>query len=143
MLNAERANGLVDHRDDYKEAKETCNRLYKEYGATAGCGHATIHPQQQVRQRPNQQFEGHEEDSYRLDSSTGWRYYVPATMNSSKRQTACGQHGTGSLHHGVKQLFFSFQMRDFACRKCSFSAIDGGVTHVFLMRTACHSLLSR
>ena len=30
----------------------------------------------------NQQFKGYEEDSYRLDSS-GWRYYVPATMNSS------------------------------------------------------------
>ena len=32
-----------------------------------------IHPQQ-VRERSNQRFEGHEEDSYRRESS-GWRFF--------------------------------------------------------------------
>ena len=44
------AYGPLDQRDDYKEAKETCNTLYKEHAAIAGCGNAPIHPQQQVRQ---------------------------------------------------------------------------------------------
>ena len=73
VLNAESANGPLDQRDDHQETKETCNKLYKEYAAAAGCGNTTIHPQQRVREKPNQQFEGHEEDSYRLDSSTGWK----------------------------------------------------------------------
>ena len=74
ILNAEGANGPLDQRDDYTEAKKTCNKLYKEYAATAGCGNTTIHHQEQVRQRPNQQFEGHEEDSYPIHSENGWKY---------------------------------------------------------------------
>ena len=91
VLEAECANVPLDQRDDYKEAKETCNRLHKEHAGTAGCGNTTIHPQQQVRKRPNQQFEGYEEDSYRLDSSTGWKYYVPTTRNSSSSSSSWWQ----------------------------------------------------
>ena len=43
------AHGPLDQRDDYKEAKETCKKLYKEHAASAGCGNLPIHPQQQVR----------------------------------------------------------------------------------------------
>ena len=45
----------LHQRDDYQEAKKTCNKLYKEYAATAECGDTRIiHPQEHVRQRPNQ-----------------------------------------------------------------------------------------
>ena len=100
-LNAEGANGPVDQREDFKDAKETCKRLYHEHTAFTGCGNTPIPPQQQVRQIPNQQFESHEEYSHRLDSS-GWTYYAPATIHSSylrhhgvNRATAGGQRGTG------------------------------------------------
>ena len=64
-MNSEGATGPLDQRDDFKEAKKTCNNLYREYAATARCGNTRIHPQEQVRQRLDQQFVGHEEDSYR------------------------------------------------------------------------------
>ena len=73
VLNSEGANGPVDQRGDYKEAKTTCDRMYREYAATAGYVNTRIHPQDQVRQRPEQQFEGHEEDSYRIDAETEWK----------------------------------------------------------------------
>ena len=44
QFDPEGANGPLDQRSDYKEAKETCNKLYKEYEATAGCGNTIIHP---------------------------------------------------------------------------------------------------
>ena len=81
-LNAEGANGPMVQRDAFEDAKERCERPYHERTAITGCGNTPIPPQQQVRQRPNQQFEGHGEYSKRLDSS-GWKYYVPATMHSS------------------------------------------------------------
>ena len=131
-LNAEGVQGPLDQRDDYKQAKETSNEMCKEYTATAGCGNTTIHPQQQVRQRPDQQFEGHEEDSYRLDSSTGWKYIMFPRQGilllrhpGGNRPTAGGQHGIGNLHHGVNRDFFSFQMKHFACRNFNLLAIDG------------------
>ena len=111
-LNADGANGPLDQRDDFKDAKETCKRLYHEHTAITGCGNTPIPPQQQVRQRPKQQFKGHEEYSYRLDSS-GWKYYVPETMHSSSSPSSWWQpsdswwsRGTGTLYHGVNSDFF-------------------------------------
>ena len=34
-----------------------------------------FHPRDEARQRPEQQFGGHEDDCYRIDSETGWKYY--------------------------------------------------------------------
>ena len=79
VLNSDGANGPVDQRDDDKEAKKTCERLYREYAAAAGYVNTRIHPQDQVRQRPEQQFEGQEADFYRIDPETGWKYYLLAT----------------------------------------------------------------
>ena len=45
--------------------KRHAKKLYHEHAAITGCGNTPIPPQQQVRQRPDQQFEGHEE--YSLD----------------------------------------------------------------------------
>ena len=64
VLNSEGANGPVDQRYDYQEAEETCDKSYRKYAATAGCGNTGIHPQEQVRQRPDQQLEGHEGHSH-------------------------------------------------------------------------------
>ena len=65
-LNAEGANGPMDQRDVFRDAKERCERPYHEHTAITGCGNTPIPPQQQVRQRPNQQFEGHTKN-IRLD----------------------------------------------------------------------------
>ena len=62
VLNSEGANGPVDQRNDHKEAKKTCDRLYRERAAAAGHVNTRVHPQDQVRQRPEQQSEGHEDD---------------------------------------------------------------------------------
>ena len=160
-LNAEGANGPVDQREDFKDAKETCKRLDHEHTAFTGCGNTPIPPQQQVRRRPNQQFVSHEEYSKRLDSS-GWKCCVPATIHSSylrhhgdNRAIAGGQCGIGTPHHGVNSDFFSsFQMRHFACRKFNLLGIDRGIgvistltAHTFfscaLCQRACPSLLSQ
>ena len=65
-LNAKGANGPVDQRDDFNDAKEMCERPCYEHTAITGCGNTPNPPQQQVRQRPNQQFEGHT-NNIRLD----------------------------------------------------------------------------
>ena len=80
----------TSERDDNQEAKKTCNKLYKEYAATAECGNTRIiHPQEHVRQGPNQEFEVHEEDSCRIDSETGWKYCILATRSSSPSSAWC------------------------------------------------------
>ena len=69
-----------------KEAKKTCDRLYTENMQQQQQQMLTqerIDPQDQVRQRPEQQFEGHEGDFYRVESETGWNYYLLATTTSS------------------------------------------------------------
>ena len=67
---SEGANGPVDQRSDFKEAKKTCDKLHREHAATARCGNTRIHPQEQVRQ--SQHCGGHV-DSYRVDSESGWK----------------------------------------------------------------------
>ena len=74
-------NGPVDQRDDYKEAKKTCDRLYREYPTKEFI-------LEQVQQRPDQQFDGLEEGSYRIGSETGWKYYFPATTTMSSSSSS-------------------------------------------------------
>ena len=113
VLNSVSANGPLDHRDDCKEAKKTCNRIYKKYAATARCVNTGIHPQDQVRQRPDQQSEGHDNDFNRIDSETGVKYYYLQPPRvflllhhlGGNHPTAGGQHGIGNLHHGMSNRF--------------------------------------
>ena len=49
-----------------ESAQQTCKRLYHEYTANTGSGNKPITPEQQVRRRRDQQFEGLEEYKYRL-----------------------------------------------------------------------------
>ena len=136
-LKAESANGPLDQRDDFKDAKETYKRLYQEHTAITGCGNTPIPPQQQVQQRPNQQPEGHEEYSYRLDSS-GWKYHVPATMHSSSSPSSWWPPSDSlwstwnwDSSSWSEQFFFflifekKFPVKHFASRELNLLAIDG------------------
>ena len=75
--------GPVNQRSDFLEGKQTCKRLCHEYTAITGSGNKPIPPAQQVRQRLDQQFEGLEAYDYRLEASTGWRYYASSTTTHS------------------------------------------------------------
>ena len=130
----------------FEEAKQTCKRP----------------PEQQVRQRPNQQFKGLENthidfmllqdgDTLRLPQ----RIRLHLRHHNGNPEATRGQRGTGTrgnLHPGVNSDFCSsFQMSVFyfACRKVNLLAIDGRCeqytvrAHVFLMRilSACLSQL--
>ena len=90
---------VLNLRSDFKEAKETCKRLYHKFTAIIGSGHTRIPPQQHVRQRRDQQFEALDEYIFDLkllqDGDTMLR---------------------GNLHLGVNSDFFllqMFQMSDF------------------------------
>ena len=72
-------------RPDFREAKHACRRLYKEHVESTGQGNQPIHPAQQKRQNPQQQFESHEEYAYKVHPRTGWRYYPPTSSSSSSQ----------------------------------------------------------
>ena len=87
-----------------------------------------IHPIKQMRQNPNQQFEGSEDYDYVVDPKTGWKWYkeqqenLPHTSSSSSSpwQNSSWQngiHGGGilqSLTKGSEWLFFQHAVSD--CR---------------------------
>ena len=138
----------MNQRNDIKDAKQTCKRLYHEYTAITGSGNKPIPPEQEVRQRPNQQFESHEEYSCWLDSS-GWTYYVPATMHSSSSPSSLWQPSDSwwstrnwDSSSWSEQCFEkkTFQTRHFACRKFNLLAIDGGVNSTPSAHTFSHLL---
>ena len=88
-LNAEGMQGpLKNQGGDFKQAKQTCKRPYQEHTAVTGSGNKPVPPEQQVRQRRDQQFEGFEEHAYRLDASTGWRCYPSCTTHSSSSSSS-------------------------------------------------------
>ena len=93
-LEAEGIQGPLNQRSDFKEAKQTCKRLYHEYTAITGSGNKAIPPEQQVRQRLDQQFEGLEEHDCRLEASAGWRYYPSSTTHWSSSSSSRWQPGS-------------------------------------------------
>ena len=124
MLNSEGANGPVDQRDDNKEAKKTCARLYREYAVTSGYVTTRSHPQDQVRrQRPAQQFEGHEDDFYRIDSEQNGHIILlqpPRVLLhhlGDNHPTAGGQHAIGTLHGLSNRFFWSPDVTIFALQE--------------------------
>ena len=69
VLNFSGPNAPKDQRSDFEDAKTNVARMYEEFKQ-----HNTkIHPKDQVRQSPAQQFEGHQESDYRVEPSTGWK----------------------------------------------------------------------
>ena len=117
-LNGEGVQGPLNQRSDSKEAKQTCRRLYQENTAITGSGNKPVPPEQQVRPRRDQQFEGHEEHAYRLDASTGWRYYPSSTTNSSSSSSSRWQPSklVVNVELGLMGIF--------ACQKFNLLAID-------------------
>ena len=67
VLNSSGPNGPMNQREDYQEAIRIKERLYQE----AGHADPRLHPREQVRQRPNQPFAGHDEASECVDPKTG------------------------------------------------------------------------
>ena len=65
------SSGPMNRRENYQEAKKTCQRLYQE----SGQAHHRLHPREQVRMRPDQPFAWHDEGSERVGPKTGWKWY--------------------------------------------------------------------
>ena len=59
------------------------SHVIKKNPSHGRCGNTPIAPQQQVRQRPNQQFEGHEVYSYRRDTAF---VFISVIMVATERQ---------------------------------------------------------
>ena len=68
-LDSSGPNGPMNQREDYEEAKKTCQRLYQE----SGQAHHRLHPREQVRSRPDQPFAWHDEGFERVNAKTGWK----------------------------------------------------------------------
>ena len=128
-------NGPVDQRDDYKEAKKTCDMRYRGYTATAGCGNTRIHPRE-VQQRPDQQFDGLEEDSYRIGSETGWKYYIPATTTVSSSSSSSWWRPSDSWwtawnwdssSWNEQQFFFSSRCENFSLTGSNDCLVNDGL----------------
>ena len=121
-----------------KDAKERCERPYRANTAITGCGNTPIPPQQQVRQRPNQQFEGHTKN-IRLDliHLDGHIMFPPQCIrpSSSSRWQPSNWWSTWNWDSwdssSWSEQFFSKKKkevpdeRQFSCRKFNLLAIDG------------------
>ena len=72
-INAEGPQLPRQQRPDYASAKRECQRLQDvDMGETKQL-YKPIHPSKQMRQNPNQQFEGSEDYDYVVDRKTGWK----------------------------------------------------------------------
>ena len=122
--NAEGVQGPLNQRNDFKDAKQTCKRLYHEKTTITGSGNKPIHPEQQVRQKHDQQFESHETHVH-LSSSSSSRW-----QPSSDLWSMWNWDSWKSSPWSEQCFFFffqqSFQMSNFfACRKFNLLAING------------------
>ena len=67
------------------------------------------HPSKQMRQNPNQQFEGSEDYDYVVDLKTGWKWYTeqqgdqPHTSCSSSSSWKNSSWKNGVLHGGTSE----------------------------------------
>ena len=113
MLNSEGANGPLDHREDCKEAKKACNRLYRKYAATAG-----VSSQEFILKN---KFDKDQTNNLKdmkmifivlIQKQDGHIIYLqpprvlPLHHLGGNHPTAGGQHGIGILHHGMNNRFF-------------------------------------
>ena len=57
------------------QQKRECQRLQDDYMAETKQLYKPSHPSKQMRQNPNQQFEGSEDYDYVVDRKTGWKWY--------------------------------------------------------------------
>ena len=120
VLDSGGANGLVDQRDDNEEAKKTCDMLYREYAATARYVNTRIHPQDKFDKDQN----NNSKDMKRILTELMQKRDGNITFLQLPRvlllhhpggdhPIAGGQHGTGTLHHGL-HIFWNSDVRIFA-----------------------------
>ena len=84
FLNAEGIQGPPNQRSGSIEAKPKMQHIrYDEHTAITGDGNKPIPLGQQVQQRLDQQFEGLEENDYRLEPRIGWRFYLSSRTTHS------------------------------------------------------------
>ena len=79
VLNISGPNGPMNQREDYHEAIKIKGRFFEESGKAK----TRLHPSAQVRQRPGQPFAWHSEGTDRVDTKTGWKWYLSAASSSS------------------------------------------------------------
>ena len=88
-INAEGSQLPRQQRPDYAAAKREYQRPQDEYMAETKQFYEPLHPSKQMRQNPNQQFEGSEDYDYVVDRKTVWKWYteqqgnLPHTSSSS------------------------------------------------------------
>ena len=75
----------IRQRPDFRDAECAYCRLFIEHVESSGQGNQSIHPAQQRRHNPPQQFEGHEEYAYKDHPRTGRRYYLSTSSSSSSQ----------------------------------------------------------
>ena len=75
LINADGRQPPRRQRPDYASAKRECQRQQDEYMAETKQFYKPIHPSKQMRQNPDEQFEGSEDYDYVIDLKTGWRWY--------------------------------------------------------------------
>ena len=145
----------LNQRSDFK-AKQTWKRLH-EYTAITGSGNKRIPPEQPVRQRRDQQFEGLEEYDYRHEASTGWRYYSSSTTHSSSSSPSRWQPSSDlwstwnrdsrKLHPGVNSEIFLSPAGNLIFWQSTGGVIRTPAAYTFFSclfcQRACPSLLSQ
>ena len=126
-MNADGPQQPQQQRPDCAAAKRECQRLQDEYMKEIKQFYKPIHPSKQMRQNPDQQFEGSEDYDYVVDQKTGWKWYkeqqgnLPHTSSSSSSswQNSSWQNWISLSWHSPKPdegqwvsfFFFSMQFR--------------------------------
>ena len=133
-------------RPDYAAAKRECQRLQDEYMAETKQLYKPVYPSKQMRQDPNQQFEGSEDYDYIVDRNTGWKWYIKSSRKTCRilrlrrpdhgriPRDKIGIHGGGILQSLMKGSEWLF-------KTCSFGlperGTDNSTESVHRIHTRC------
>ena len=132
-LNEEGAQGLMNQRPDFVEAKREMKILHGEHVKETSEGNTPIHLVQRLRQRRHQQSEGLEDYNHQVDAQTGWRLifrshketcrgiqHIRPRQLSGNSTTIRSRTKVGILgdsHPGLNRSVFLFRDAFFACWK--------------------------
>ena len=123
-----------------QKRRKTCDRLHREHAA--GYVNTRTHPQHQIRQGQEQQFEGHEDYFYRVALETGWKYYFLAATTSSSSSSWWRPSDIWWTAWNWDSSSWSEQYI-FFCSRCEhFRLQEHFVARILLMRTVCQVVLS-
>ena len=101
---AEGFQGPFHQRSDFKEAKQTCERLCHEYTAITGSGNKPVSLQGNKSDKGLiNSLKALKKTIHRLEASTGWRYYLSSTTHPSSCWNLCLLSLTPSEHEWMKK----------------------------------------